>query len=316
MIRRSLLLTLALLLGAPALARQEGQQTLFSFVRPTDVVRVESQAASFPELTAEPTAEGEVLRRFTFSAAEHPSLRLSPQAGDCNWSQQAAMSLRLQNAMDWAVTLDVRIESRDGKALHSRIDLPAGPAQTLLVPLSAISPGAQGMRAGPPMPSYIGGQHVLLAETVEGELDPARVSAVVLSMPAPQSPQSILLGRFAVQNATTLQQTLYRDMVDEWGQYSRGQWPGKISAEQQLRDAAVREAEQLRRWLASQPRQDSFGGWLNGPDFEARGFFRTEKRDGRWFMVTPQGHPFFSLGVNAVSASQSQTYVQGRENMF
>lgn len=316
MIRRSLLLTLALLLGAPALARQEGQQTLFSFVRPTDVVRVESQAASFPELTAEPTAEGEVLRRFTFSAAEHPSLRLSPQAGDWNWSQQTAMSLRLQNAMDWAVTLDVRIESRDGKALHSRIDLPAGPAQTLLVPLSAISPGAQGMRAGPPMPSYIGGQHVLLAETVEGELDPARVSAVVLSMPAPQSPQSILLGRFAVQNATTLQQTLYRDMVDEWGQYSRGQWPGKISAEQQLRDAAVREAEQLRRWLASQPRQDSFGGWLNGPDFEARGFFRTEKRDGRWFMVTPQGHPFFSLGVNAVSASQSQTYVQGRENMF
>mgnify|MGYP000001639171 CR=1 FL=1 len=151
MIRRYLPLVLALHLAAPAVAAPEGQQTLFSFIKPTDVVKVESQAASFPELTAEPTPEGEVLRRYTFNAADNPSLRLSPQTGDWDWSQAGAMSLRLQNAMDWAITLDVRIESRDGKQLTSRIALPAGPAQTLLMPLAATSPRAQGMRAGPPI---------------------------------------------------------------------------------------------------------------------------------------------------------------------
>ena len=65
MIRRYLPLVLALHLAAPAVAAPEGQQTLFSFIKPTDVVKVESQAASFPELTAEPTPEGEVLRRYT-----------------------------------------------------------------------------------------------------------------------------------------------------------------------------------------------------------------------------------------------------------
>ncbi|WP_394559075.1 beta-agarase [Aquipseudomonas alcaligenes] len=316
MIRRFLPLVLALNLAAPAMAAPEGQQTLFSFIKPTDVVKVESQAASFPELTAEPTPEGEVLRRFTFNAGDNPSLRLTPQAGDWDWSQAGAMILRLQNAMDWAVTLEVRIESRDGKVLTSRIALPAGPAQTLLVPLAATSPRAQGMRTAPPMPVSVEGQRVLLADVVEGELTAAQVSAVTLSMSKPTAPQSVLLGRFGVQAGDAAQQAVYTGIIDAYGQYSRGQWPGKVDKDQQLREGAAREREQLKTWLAERPQQDKFGGWMGGPTFEAKGFFRTEKRDGRWYLVTPEGHPFYSLGVNAVSAWQSQTYVEGRESMF
>ena len=316
MIRRFLPFMLALNLAAPAMAAPEGRQTLFNFIKPTDVVTVESQAASFPELTAEPTPEGEVLRRFVFSAADNPSLRLTPQSGDWDWSQAGAMSLRLQNAMDWAITLDVRIESRDGKVLNSRIALPAGPAQTLLVPLQATSPRRHGMRAAPPMPVNIDGRRILLAETVEGELSATQVSAVTLSMSKPAAAQSILLGRFGVQAGDAAQQAAYTGIIDAFGQYSRGQWPGKVDKEQQLREGAAQEREQLKAWLAEHPQQDPFGGWLNGPVFEASGFFRTEKRDGRWYLVTPEGHPFYSLGVNAVSAAQSQTYVEGREAMF
>src|SRR5690606_15503866 len=256
------------------------------------------------------------LRRYTFNAADRPSLRLSPQNGDWDWSEARAMSLRLQNAMDWAITLEVRIESHDGKALSSRIALPAGPAQTLLVPLAATSPRAQGMRAAPPMPVTVQGQRVLLAETVEGELTASRVSAVTLSMSKPDVPQSILLGRFGVQGGDAVQKGVYAGIIDAFGQYARGTWPGKIDKVQQLRDGAEHEQEQLKTWLAKRPQQDRFGGWLGGASFEAKGFFRTEKRDGRWFLVTPEGHPFYSLGVNAVSAGQSQTYVEGRESMF
>lgn len=44
--------------------------------------------------------------------------------------------------------------------------------------------------------------------------------------------------------------------------------------------------------------------------------FRTEKRDGRWYLITPDGHPFYSLGVNAVAADGGRTYTAGREAMF
>ncbi len=149
---RTLPALFALLFAAPLLAAPAGQQTLFNFVRPADVVKVATQDASLPQYNAEQTPEGEVLRRITFNPAAEPSLVLSPQTGVWDWSQSSAMSLRIQSAMDWALTLYVKVQSSDGKTLVSRIDLPAGPAQTLLIPLQANSPLSQGMKAGPPMP--------------------------------------------------------------------------------------------------------------------------------------------------------------------
>ena len=179
MIGRTLPAIFALLFAAPLWAAPAGQQTLFNFVRPADVVQVVTVDASLPQYNAEQTAEGEVLRRVTFNPAAQPSLRLAPQTGAWDWSQAGAMSLRIQSAMDWALTLNVTIQSSDGKTLTSRVDLPAGPAQTLLVPLQASSPLSQGMRAGPPMPTTVDGQRVLLASS-QGELNRQQVVSVTL----------------------------------------------------------------------------------------------------------------------------------------
>ena len=178
---RTLPALFALLFAAPLMAAPEGQQTLFNFVRPADVVKVATQDASLPQYNAEQTPEGEVLRRITFNPAAEPSLVLSPQTGTWDWSQSSAMSLRIQSAMNWALTLYVKVQSADGKTLVSRIDLPAGPAQTLLVPLQANSPLSQGMKAGPPMPMTVDGQRVLLAASA-GEIDRSQVVSVTLSM--------------------------------------------------------------------------------------------------------------------------------------
>src|SRR3546814_18607291 len=48
----------------------------------------------------------------------------------------------------------------------------------------------------------------------------------------------------------------------------------------------------------------------------ATGWFHTQKAAGRWQLVTPDGHAFFSLGVNAVTADGGRSYVEGREFMF
>ena len=83
-----------------------GPQTLYNFVKPMDVVQVTTQDAYLPSLTAEVGAGGEILRRLTFNSAQQPNLRLTPQNGSWDWSGVGAMSLRVQNAMDWALTLD------------------------------------------------------------------------------------------------------------------------------------------------------------------------------------------------------------------
>ncbi|WP_095058752.1 MULTISPECIES: beta-galactosidase [unclassified Pseudomonas] len=317
MIRRSLPAVFALLFATPLLAAPAGQQTLFNFVRPADVVQVATQDASLPQSNAEQTPEGEVLRRVTFNPVARPTLRLSPQSGAWDWSQSGFMSLRVQSAMDWALTLYVTIQSNDGKTLVSRVDLPAGPAQTLLVPLQPTSPLSLGMKAGPPMPMTIDGQRVLLASSA-GALDRGQVVSVSVSMDQPNVAQSILLERFGVQDGESVTQTVYGGLVDAYGQSTRAKWPEKISTDEQLKSAAAKEQQQLKTWLAEREKSslDKFGGLNKGQSFKASGFFRTEKRDGRWYLVTPEGHPFYSLGVNTVTPDVNQTYVAGREWMF
>lgn len=46
--------------------------------------------------------------------------------------------------------------------------------------------------------------------------------------------------------------------------------------------------------------RDRFGGW-SGVRGKATGFFHTEKLDGVWWLITPDGNAFLSKGVNHVS---------------
>ena len=104
--------------------------------------------------------------------------------------------------------------------------------------------------------------------------------------------------------------------VDRYGQFAHDDWPGKIHDDADL--AAARDAEAA--WLAANaagpiPDADRFGGWAGGPQLEATGFFRTEKVDGKWWLVDPDGHLFFSHGVNAVATSAITGY-SFREKYF
>lgn len=48
------------------------------------------------------------------------------------------------------------------------------------------------------------------------------------------------------------------------------------------------------------PIYDPYGGWLQLAG-EKTGFFHTQQIQGRWWLVTPEGHAFFSKGVDNVS---------------
>ena len=104
--------------------------------------------------------------------------------------------------------------------------------------------------------------------------------------------------------------------VDRFGQLSHVDWPLKIHSEEELAASAAREEE----WLAAHPESpipgaDRFGGWADGPQFEATGRFRTEKIGGTWWLVDPEGRLFFSHGIDCVYAD-TPTPVTGREHFF
>jgi hypothetical protein len=57
---------------------------------------------------------------------------------------------------------------------------------------------------------------------------------------------------------------------------------------------------------AGRPGLDRYGGWL-GTQLPATGWFRTQKLEGRWWLVDPEGHPFRSAGVEGVSITTGAT---------
>jgi len=255
------------------------------------------------------------LRRYTFQPAAQPQLIVTPAQGTWDWSTRGELRLQVQNAMAWAVTLNVDIDGAGGGHLHAAVGLPAGPPQTLVIPLHAESPRGEGMQAGPPMPTDDHGQLTLLATTVQGTLDLHKISAIRLGMPAPNAPQTLLFGRIDTVPGEATLHDAYADIVDRYGQFTRGHWSEKIDSDAALRTADGQERADLAARASQQQDADAYGGRLD-VSLQKTGWFHTQKSSGRWWLVTPDGHAFFSLGVNVVAADGDRTYVEGREFMF
>jgi hypothetical protein len=255
-----------------------------------------------------PLADGEMLRRYTFAAAAQPQLSITPAQG--SWPADGELRLRVQNAMPWAVTLVLDVEGDAGAHLHAAVGLPAGPVQTVVLPLQATSPRAFGMQAGPPMPFAHDGERIVLATVVEGAPALHAIRAVTLGIPAPQAEQTLLLGSLDLAPAGRLR-AAYSGIVDRYGQFTRGTWPEKIADDATLRAAHARAA----RVPAPPAGLDRYGGRLDVPG-QVTGWFHAQRMDGRWQLVTPAGHGFFSLGVNAVVTDGGRSHVEGRGWMF
>ena len=263
---------------------------------------------------AEQARDGVSQRRYAFEPGAHPTLVIAPANGTWDWSNQGELHLRVQNAMPWAVTLQVAIDDAAGQKLQTTVGLPAGPAQTLVIPLQATSPRSEGMQVGPPMPFDHSGRAVLVATTVQGSLDRRKVSTIRLSMPAPQAVQNLLFGKIEALAGAPLLHAAYVDLVDRYGQFTRARWPEKIDSDDALR--AARQKERAGIAAADSASLDRYGGRLDGQALKVTGWFHTQESDGHWQLATPEGHAFFSLGVNAVVSDGARTYVEGRQFMF
>ncbi len=100
--------------------------------------------------------------------------------------------------------------------------------------------------------------------------------------------------------------------ADDLGQWKQKMWPGKTEDAKALEKALKAEAAAYRGTF---PKGfDALGG-EEGRRFEASGYFRVEKREGRWHLVDPGGHGFFSLGVFGVYPGEPG-WIRGVQGQF
>ena len=102
--------------------------------------------------------------------------------------------------------------------------------------------------------------------------------------------------------------------IDTFGQFIHREWPGKVHSLAELRGRVAEEE----RDLAAHPGPQGWnrwGGWADGPQLKATGFFRVEKFQGKWWLVDPDGRLFFSHGPDCVG-EKNYTPIDEREHWF
>jgi len=106
-------------------------------------------------------------------------------------------------------------------------------------------------------------------------------------------------------------------MVDRYGQSVHASWPDKVKSDADLKRSTREEAARAKRWTPSSA-FDRYGGWKQaGWKERPTGFFRVARRNGVWWLVSPEGNPCFYTGVNSLPGTVwERTPVTGREFLY
>ena len=83
--------------------------------------------------------------------------------------------------------------------------------------------------------------------------------------------------------------------LDDLGQVRAVDWPGKSKDLKQARSSMQKELR-ITSQLAKKRKIGKYGGWSDGPKMNGTGRFRTQKINGKWWLIDPEGYLFFSVG--------------------
>jgi hypothetical protein len=115
----------------------------------------------------------------------------------------------------------------------------------------------------------------------------------------------------------SISSTQFSGAVDRYGQASAGRWPDKVTSDADLKRSLEEEERRMQTWTRRGD-WDAYGGLQSAPWHEkATGFFRVTQRDGKWWMISPEGNPLFYTGLCVAPALiWAQTPTRGREHIW
>ncbi len=245
-----------------------------------------------------------------FTKSEWPNITFCAPGDGWDWAGYQGLSVRLFNPDDRPVDVFMRIDNKGGDGWHN-CNTAAG----------SVAPGTHfdlQLRFNDGIPEPLWGMRGVPEMPPRGEgdvLDLSRITAFQVFLSQPQEEHTLLVERawlFKWNDGTNT--GVPKPFINRFGQYIHADWPGKVKSDEDLGQQAENEPKVLAA-LEKIPDRDSYGGWSNGPKREATGWFRTEKVDGKWWLVTPAGTLFLSFGVDCVSTGE-QTFVEKRQDWF
>lgn len=216
------------------------------------------------------------------------------------------IALDVKNLSSQSTHLYLRMTNPNGKAQKRSISLPEGYEGTIFVPLSGKEALTEtGLWGDAPVWPEIGDMMVWRSWRSE-QVDLSKIAQIDIFTIGLLEEKSILVNNLRIRKNPPSDPNWMKGTVDKFGQNAKRSFPLKVDSEENLRKLANKELASLAS--APGPKDRSvYGGYTKGPKLKATGYFRTEKVDGKWWMVDPLGNVFFSHGPANVRMSNMTT---------
>jgi len=290
-----------------------GDLMLFDFGKGFGLERVEKRDVKAELVSDEKGAAGPRtwLRIESGHATDWPGLTLKAPKGKWDLSRYAHVALAVRNVGGNKVTVHCRVDNPGGdgrkNCVTGHLALDPGRSGTLVVAF-----GSGGVRFTSPV------KIVGMRGTPGGvsALDPANVTQLLVFVAKPREDHAFEIANIrAGGRGETRDAEGFFPFIDELGQYIHRDWPGKTHSVEELGGHIAKEVRDIAKNPGPEDR-GRFGGWASGPKLGATGFFRALKRDGRWWLVDPDGSLFWSHGIDCVNTWSGTTPISERRDYF
>ena len=242
-----------------------------------------------------PSGDGNALKIDFSNTARYSGVHLDfPEAQDWTVYDEYHMALDVENIADESIQLFLSISSGDSE-LHRHVVVAKGEKTTLFAPLDGLFWNiGSGFRENPKPWNTDESMFILIYGNYFMPND--SVTRVSLNTRTNMANTSLLVDNIRLRKNPDYDETFLHDFVDEFGQNANVDFPTKMNSLEEFHEVAAKELAELEKSSAL-PDRSRFGGWKDGPQLEATGFFRTAKVEGKWWMVDPEGYLFFSHGL-------------------
>jgi hypothetical protein len=238
---------------------------------------------------------------------------LSPSSGVWDFSAYEAITLSLKNTSDQPITVRARAENPDAQKLENAsqnaIELLGGQSKPFVLRLTR-RPDDPTFKAFEAYYMYFKNLNVR-----DNTVDPAQISKLVITIEQWKPGQSLEIKSIAATGQGTPLPVPFFPFVDEYGQYTHGDWPGKIYRDSDFAER-IKDEQRERANFPGPAGRNQYGGWADGPQRKATGFFRVEKVDGKWWLIDPLGRLFWSNATTGVGPGGDVTPFTERESWF
>ncbi|WP_158966346.1 agarase [Paraglaciecola sp. L3A3] len=232
-----------------------------------------------------------------FSSNENiSSLTIQPETPwDLKSYQDYNLAFDVNNTGDVAVHLYLSLVNPEGELQKRSISLPTHYSGTVYFPLKGVEAETETGLWGDAPPWKTKDDLMVWRSWRAAQVNLETIQSLTFSVIGVLENKKVDIDNIRLRQNPATENDWSVGLIDKFGQNAKLDTDLKIKTEQQLKEAATKELAELAK-STGMPNRSKFGGYTAGPKLEATGYFRTEKVDGKWWMVDPDGYLYFSHG--------------------